>query len=88
MNSKVPRSGWSESNQRTKRCRIMCYDFEGDLPLLEYLMGETQRKTGEIENFFSQLDADRLADVSEFGCEHHALYDARANAYAFVRGLP
>lgn len=88
MNSKVSGSGWSESDQRTKRCRVMCYDFEGDLPLLEYLMGQTQRKTREIENFFSQLVADRVADVPESGREHHALYDARANAYAFVRGLP
>lgn len=88
MNSKVPGSGWSEYNQRTKRCRVMCYDFEGDLPLLEYLIGQTQRKTQEIEYFFSQLDADRLADVPEFEREHHALYGARANAYAFVRGLP
>lgn len=66
----------------------MCYDFEGDLPLLKYLMGETQRKTRKIEDFYSQLDADRRADVPEFGRERHALHDARANAHAFVRGLP
>jgi hypothetical protein len=67
----------------------MCYDFEGDLQLLECLMGEALPKNPEIENVYCQLDADRLvAYFAEFGREHHALYDARAFAYAFVRGLP
>lgn len=67
----------------------MCYDFEGDLQLLECLMGEALPKSREIENVYSQLDAERpVAYFAELGREHHALYDARAFAYAFVRGLP
>jgi len=59
---------------------VLCYDFEGDFTLIGHLLPEGWR----AENVSSKLDQARLTEyVSEHGHAHHALYDARANAYAF-----
>jgi hypothetical protein len=64
---------------------VLCFDFEGDLQLVEHLIGGTLPKGWKTENVYDRLDAQRLAAYfAEHGHEHHALHDARANALAFI----
>lgn len=62
---------------------MLCYDFSGDLELITALIGRLPRGW-KHENVALKLDAGKLAEyVARRGGEHHALHDARANAYAF-----
>lgn len=70
---------WFESVPLKPR-PVLCYDYEGDFTLIGHLLPQGWR----AENVYSKLDQARLAEyVSLHGHAHHALYDARANAYAF-----
>jgi hypothetical protein len=63
---------------------VLCYDFHGDFDLLVKLLGGPLPHGWKHENVAQRIDAERLAQyVASYGGEHHALYDARANAYAF-----
>ncbi|CDY78035.1 hypothetical protein BGLT_00908 [Caballeronia glathei] len=63
---------------------ILCYDFEGDLGLTHRLLGGPMPRGWKTENVAQKLDVARLAEyVAAHGGMHHALHDARANAYAF-----
>lgn len=63
---------------------VLCYDFHGDYDLLGDLLGGPLPRGWKHENVATRLDAERLAEyVATHGKEHHALHDARANAYAF-----
>lgn len=63
---------------------VLCYDFQGDYDLLGLLLGGALPRGWRHENVSQKLDAERLAAyAAEHGGEHHALHDARANAYAF-----
>ncbi|MGF6755235.1 hypothetical protein [Paraburkholderia sp. GAS42] len=68
----------------TKPKPVLCFDYLGDLQLLTHLIGGTLPRGWKTENIFNRLDAARLATYfAQHGGEHHALYDARANACAF-----
>ncbi|MBN3761226.1 3'-5' exoribonuclease [Burkholderia sp. Ac-20365] len=63
---------------------VLSYDYTGDLELVEALLGGGLPAGWRHENISAKLDQARLAAyVAEHGGEHHALYDARANAHAF-----
>jgi hypothetical protein len=65
---------------------VLCFDFQGDVDLLDDLLwGVRGSMPGwQMENVNSWLDAERLeAYYREHGGRHHALHDARANAFAF-----
>ncbi|MGF6965782.1 hypothetical protein OKW43_002810 [Paraburkholderia sp. WC7.3g] len=58
---------------------VLCFDFHGDLQLVDPLLG------GALPRGGNRLDARRLASYfAEHGGEHHALQDARAHASAFI----
>ncbi|MEX3939864.1 hypothetical protein AB4Y44_09990 [Paraburkholderia sp. BR10937] len=62
---------------------VLCYDYETDLNLFRFLMGGPLPGGWRIENIAGQRDRTRLAAYyARHGGEHHALHDARANAYA------
>jgi 3' exoribonuclease, RNase T-like len=64
---------------------VLCFDFEGDLQLVEHLIGGSLPRGWKTENIYDRLDAARLAAYfAQHGAEHHALHDARANACAFI----
>ncbi|WP_455289460.1 hypothetical protein [Cupriavidus necator] len=64
---------------------VLCYDSDCDYLLLTELLGGPLPRGWRHENVFLKIDAERLAQyVVAHGGEHHALYDARANAFAFV----
>lgn len=63
---------------------LLSYDFEGDLQFINSLLGGPMPRGWTTENIAQKLDIARLAEyVGTHGGEHHALHDARANAYAF-----
>ncbi|MFM0006269.1 3'-5' exoribonuclease [Paraburkholderia dipogonis] len=63
---------------------VLCFDFLGDLQLVEHLIGGPLPRGWKTENIHGRLDADRRkAYFTQYGGEHHALHDARANASAF-----
>ncbi|KGW52172.1 3'-5' exoribonuclease [Burkholderia pseudomallei] len=63
---------------------VLYYDFEGDFELVGHLLGGPLPRGWKHENVAPKLDAERLAEyVATHGGEHHALHDARANAFAF-----
>lgn len=58
---------------------VVCYDFEGDLQLLESLIGGGLPLGWRHENIWTKLSSARLDEYfSEHGHQHHALWDARA----------
>ena len=64
---------------------VLCYDFEGDIDLVEQLLGGPLPRGWKIENVERKIDiARRTAYLEQHGAEHHALHDARANAHAFI----
>jgi hypothetical protein len=64
---------------------VLCFDYSGDLQLVEHLIGGPLPQGWKTENVYDRLDAQHLAAYfAEHGNEHHALHDARANAYAFI----
>lgn len=65
---------------------VQCFDFDGDLKLLEHLIGGPLPKPWKTENIWKQRDD---LEVERFFMntglsDHHALHDARANAFAFI----
>ncbi|TDN62431.1 3'-5' exoribonuclease [Paraburkholderia sp. BL10I2N1] len=64
---------------------VLCFDFHGDLQLVEHLLGGPLPRGWKTENICNRLDARRVAGYfAEHGGEHHALYDARAHGSAFI----
>ncbi|WP_434666224.1 3'-5' exoribonuclease [Paraburkholderia sp. A3BS-1L] len=63
---------------------VLCYDYETDLNLLRFLLGGPLPRGWTLENIAGRRDRERRAVYfARHGGEHHALHDARANAYAF-----
>lgn len=65
---------------------ILCFDFEGDLKLVEHLLGSSLPAGWETLDIYSQIDS---LDTERYFMEHdaddhHALHDARANRYAVL----
>lgn len=64
---------------------VLCYDSGVDYELVTDLLGGPLPRGWRHENVFLKIDAERLAQyVAVHGGEHHALHDARANAFAFM----
>lgn len=65
---------------------VLCYDYETDLNLFRFLLGGPLPRGWRLENIAGQRDRERRAAyLARHGGEHHALHDARANAYACTR---
>lgn len=63
---------------------VLCYDSDCDLELVTHLLGGPLPHGWRHENVFLKIDAERFARyIAIHGGEHHALHDARANAFAF-----
>jgi hypothetical protein len=63
---------------------VLSYDYQGDYDLLQQTLGGGLPAGWRHENIAMKVDAARLAAyVTKHGGEHHALFDARANAHAF-----
>lgn len=68
----------------TKPKPVLCYDSICDYELVTQLLNGPLPRGWKHENVFLKIDAERLAKyVVVHGGEHHALYDARGNAFAF-----
>lgn len=68
--------------------RVLCYDCETDLNLFRFLLGGPLPRGWQVENIARRRDRVRRAYyLARHGGEHHALHDARANAYAFAGWL-
>ncbi|WP_175720169.1 3'-5' exoribonuclease [Burkholderia anthina] len=64
---------------------VLCYDYETDLNLLRILLDGSLPDGWALESIRGQLDVRRRAAYfARHGGEHHALHDARANAYASI----
>ena len=64
---------------------VLCYDCETDLNLFRFLLGGPLTCGWRVENIAGRRDRERRAEYfARHGGEHHALHDARANAYAFA----
>ncbi|RQV32329.1 hypothetical protein DF027_31145 [Burkholderia cenocepacia] len=64
---------------------VLCYDLQIDLDLLRFQLGGPLPKGWALADIRSQIDARRKAEYfARHGGEHHALQDARANAYAYI----
>lgn len=64
---------------------ILSYDSDCDYQLILRLLGSLLPNGWKHENVFLKIDSNRFAEyISANGGEHHALYDARANAFAFI----
>jgi hypothetical protein len=66
---------------------VLCYDYADDFALLCDLIDGPLPDGWAHENIGARLDRERQeAYFREHGGRHHALYDARANAFAFREG--
>lgn len=66
---------------------VLCYDYADDFALLCDLIGGPLPDGWTHENIGARLDRERQeAWYREHSGRHHALYDARANAFAFKEG--
>ncbi|ACA96028.1 MULTISPECIES: 3'-5' exoribonuclease [Burkholderia cepacia complex] len=64
---------------------VLCYDLQTDLDLLRSLLDGPLPEGWTLEDIRSRIDARRQAEYfARHGGEHHALHDARANAYAYI----
>jgi len=64
---------------------VLCYDYETDLNLFRFLLGGPLPRGWRVGNIAGRRDRERRAAYyARHGGEHHALHDARANAYAFA----
>ncbi|VWB91506.1 hypothetical protein BSE24067_04389 [Burkholderia seminalis] len=64
---------------------VLCYDLQADLDLLRFLFNGPFPEGWAFEDVRGQIDARRQAKYfARHGGEHHALHDARANAYAYI----
>ncbi|WP_408588778.1 3'-5' exonuclease family protein [Paraburkholderia tropica] len=62
---------------------VLCYDYETDLNLCRFLLGGPLPRGWRLENIAARRDlARRTSYLARHGGAHHALHDARANAYA------
>jgi hypothetical protein len=62
---------------------VLCYDYETDLNLFRFLLGGPLPRGWRVENIAGRRDRERRAAYyARHGGEHHALHDARANAFA------
>jgi len=62
---------------------VLCYDQTVDLDMLKCLLNGPLPDGWTVEDIRGQLDTGRRAAYfKRYGGEHHALHDARANAYA------
>ncbi|WP_083417783.1 3'-5' exoribonuclease [Burkholderia contaminans] len=62
---------------------VLCYDLAADIDLLQEMLGGRHPDGWAIEDIEALLDPRRRrAYFARHGGEHHALHDARANAYA------
>lgn len=67
----------------TASAPVLCYDHAVDLDMLRFLLNAQLPNGWAFQNIRGQLDAARRAAYFlKYGGEHHALHDARANAYA------
>jgi hypothetical protein len=64
---------------------VLCFDYDGDLRLLEHLIGGRLPIGWKTENVYRRIcDLEKERFFMDTGLsDHHALHDARANAYAF-----
>lgn len=63
---------------------VLCYDHVVDMDMLRLLLNGQLPSNWQFENISSQIDAARRATYFlRYGGEHHALHDARANAYSY-----
>jgi hypothetical protein len=68
----------------TKPKPVLAYDYRGDYDLLCLLLGGGLPAGWANEDCSQKLDLmRRVAYFAENSGKHHALYDARANAYSF-----
>lgn len=64
---------------------VLCYDSDCDYQLVTHLLGGQLPRGWKHENVFLKINAERFAQyIAANGGEHHALHDARANAFAFM----
>jgi hypothetical protein len=64
---------------------VLCYDYQGDYDLLADLIDGPLPPGWRHENIGGRIDFTRQeAYFREHGGRHHALVDARANAFAFI----
>lgn len=64
---------------------VLCYDSDCDYELVTHLLGGALPRGWKHENVFLKINAERVAQyIAVHGGEHHALHDARANAFAFM----
>jgi hypothetical protein len=62
---------------------VLCYDYETDLNLCRFLLGCPLPHGWRAESIAARCNSVRRATYfARHGGEHHALHDARANAYA------
>ena len=62
---------------------VLCYDHAVDLTMLQLLLDSQMPDYWAFESINGRLNVDRRAAYfRRNGGEHHALHDARANAYA------
>lgn len=65
--------------------RVLCFDYQGDYDLVLDLLDSAIPSGWTCEHVRHQLDVERLERYfREHGGRHHALHDARANAFAFM----
>ncbi len=63
---------------------VLCYDFARDMDLFERLLGGALPIGWKVEDVAQKIDgARRAAFLENVGIQHHALHDARANAFAY-----
>ncbi|PFH20627.1 3'-5' exoribonuclease [Burkholderia sp. JKS000303] len=64
---------------------VLCYELQMDLDLLRSLLDDPFPEGWTLKDIRGQVDARRQAEYfARRGGEHHALHDARANAYAYI----
>lgn len=64
---------------------VLSYDSDCDYQLIVQLLGEPLPRGWKHENVFLKINPIRFAEyIAANGGEHHALQDARANAFAFI----
>ncbi|CAE6697396.1 3'-5' exonuclease family protein [Paraburkholderia domus] len=64
---------------------VLCYDYQGDFDLLGDMIDGPLPAGWKYEHIGGQIDVNRQeAYFREHGGRHHALHDARANAFAFL----
>lgn len=64
---------------------VLSYDSDCDYQLIVHLLQGPLPRGWKHENVFLKIDPERFtAYISRSGGEHHALHDARANAFAFL----